>query len=253
MNHPVRQDPSSHVGRVFGLLDLLGEQIVPLSLSEIARQAGLPVSTTHRLLAELVAWGGVERMDNGLYRLGEKIWRLGVASSWERELRGAALPHARDLSARTGASVAISTIVGDQLVCLDTIRGRLRSIYLAQPGEEIPLFATSAGKLLMSAVEPSVLVEALRTRVERRTQYTQVAPRRVLAQVEAARKADFAVSHSESTMGQSSLSVRVATGSAHRPMALTVLVPSTQADLAKLAPTVRQFASMISRSIVSRS
>jgi DNA-binding IclR family transcriptional regulator len=252
MNHPDRRNPGSHLGRVFGLLDLLGRQVVPLSLSEIARQARLPVSTTHRLLAELVAWGGVERMEGGLYRLGERIWRLGAASSWERELRGRALPHARELAAGTGAAVAISTMVGDRLICLDTIRGRMRSIYLAQPGDEIPLFATSAGKLLMSAVDRSVLVEALRTRLERRTRYTQIAPRLVLAQVEAARQAEFAVSHSESTMGQSSLSVRVATGSDHTPMALTVLVPSTQADLPKLAPTVRRYATTISRSIVSR-
>ncbi|MEW1649056.1 IclR family transcriptional regulator [Streptomyces sp. NPDC091219] len=247
-----RTDPGSHVGRVFSLLDLLGQQSAPATLSEIARQAGLPVSTTHRLLGELVSWGGVERTDSGLYRLGDKIWRLGVTSSWERDLRRVALPHARELAACTGAAVAISTMVGDQLICLDTIRGRLRSVYLAQPGDEIPLFATSAGKLLMSTVDRQALTDALRTRLERRTQYTQIVPKLVLAQLEAARQAGFAVSHSESTMGQSSLSVPVSTGIDHTPMALTLLVPTTQADLPKLTPVLRKYAEVISRSIVNR-
>jgi DNA-binding IclR family transcriptional regulator len=240
----------SHVGRVFGLLDLIGEEPFPMTLSEVARRAELPVSTTHRLLGELVAWGGVERTESGTYRLGEKIWRLGVSSAWERELRRAALPYANELAASTGAAVAISTMIGDRLVCIDTVRGKLDSIYLAKAGDEIPLFATSAGKLLMSTVDAPVLVEALRTRLERRTPYTQVVPRLVLAQLEAARQAGYAVTRAESTASQSSLSVPVATGIDRTPMALTVLVPATEVDLARLVPTLRQYASAISKSIM---
>jgi DNA-binding IclR family transcriptional regulator len=239
----------SHVGRVFGLLDLLGSEPASLTLSELARQAGLPVSTTHRLLGELVAWGGVERTESGSYRLGEKIWRLGVSSAWERELRREALPFANGLAARTGAAVAISMMIGDRLVCIDTVRGRHDSIYLAHAGDEIPLFATSAGKLLMSTADRSALAEALRTRLERRTPYTQILPRLVVAQLAAARQAGYAISRSESTTGQSSLSVPVSTGADRAPMALTVLVPATEANLVKLVPTLRHAASSISLSI----
>ncbi|MFI5613397.1 IclR family transcriptional regulator [Amycolatopsis sp. NPDC051903] len=172
-----------------------------------------------------------------------------MSSSWERDLRRAALPFANDLAARTGAAVAISTMIGDRLICIDTIRGKLDSIDLAHAGDEIPLFATSAGKLLMSTVDKSALAEALRTRLERRTPYTQVVPRLVLAQLEAARQAGFAVSRSESAAGQSSLSVPVATGIDRTPMALTVLAPATDVNLPRLVPTLRQYASSISRSI----
>ena len=243
-------EPGSYVGRVFGLLDLLGGEPQPLTLSEVARRAELPVSTTHRLLGELVAWGGVERTEAGTYRLGDKIWRLGVSSAWERELRRAALPFANDLAVRTGAAVAISTMIEDRLVCIDTVRGKLDTIYLAHAGDEIPLFATSAGKLLMSTVDKPTVAEALRTRLERRTPYTQVVPRLVLAQLEAARQAGFAISRAESTAGQASLSVPVATGIDRTPMALTVLVPATDVNLGRLVPTLRQYASSISRSIV---
>jgi DNA-binding IclR family transcriptional regulator len=240
-------EPGSHAGRVFRLLDLFGAEPAPLTLSEVARRAELPVSTTHRLLGELVAWGGVERTDAGTYRLGEKIWRLGLASSWERELRRVALPFATDLAGRTGAAVAVSTMIGDRLVCVDTVRGRLESIYLARAGDEIPLFATSAGKLLMASADRRILAEALRTRLERRTPYTQIVPRLVLAQLEAARQAGFAVSRAESTASQASLSVPIATGGDRTPMALTVLAPANDAGLPRLVPTLRRYASSIAR------
>lgn len=237
----------SHAGRVFRLLDLFGVESAPLTLSEVARRAAFPVSTTHRLLGELVAWGGVERTEAGTYRLGEKIWRLGMASSWERELRSVVLPFATDLASRTGAAVAISTMVGDRLVCVDTVRGKLDSIYLAHAGDEIPLFATSAGKLLMSSADRLVLAEALRTRLERRTPYTQILPRLVLAQLEAARHSGFAVSRAESTASQASLSVPIATGGDRTPMALTVLAPANDVSLTRLVPALRQYASSIAR------
>jgi DNA-binding IclR family transcriptional regulator len=251
MGDSTRPRADSHVGRVFGLLDLIGQEPIGLTLSELARRAGLPVSTTHRLLGELTAWGGVERTPEGSYRLGEKIWRLGMASSWERQLREIALPHARALAAATGAAVAVSTMVADRLICVDTVRGRSTGIYLAHAGDEIPLFATSAGKLLMAGVEPATLSEALRTRLERRTPYTQIVPRLVLAQLDNARRAGFAVSHAESTAGQSSVSVPVAARAGQTPIALTVLAPATRNDLPVLVPTMRTYAASISRAMVN--
>ena len=40
------------------------------SLTEIARLAGLPISTAHRLTAELTCWRLLERTPDGRYRAG---------------------------------------------------------------------------------------------------------------------------------------------------------------------------------------
>jgi DNA-binding IclR family transcriptional regulator len=251
MSDATRSRSDSHVERVFALLDLLGAELGELTLSELARRAGLPVSTTHRLLGELTAWGGVERTPDGTFRLGEKVWRLGMASAWERRLRDAALPHARALASATGNAVAVSTMVQDRLICLATVRGRAESIYLAHAGDEIPLFATSAGKLLMSGAEPAAVSAALRTKLERRTPYTLVQPRLVLAQLGNARRTGFAMTHSESTVGQSSVSVPVAVRAGQTPIALTMLTPSTTDNLPALVPTMRNYAASISRAVAN--
>lgn len=51
------------------------------TLSSIARRCGLPISTTHRLLAELSEWGAVRRLDSGEYVIGRRIWRLGLLAA----------------------------------------------------------------------------------------------------------------------------------------------------------------------------
>ena len=40
------------------------------SLTEISRWTGLPLSTAHRLTAELATWGLLEKSPDGLYRTG---------------------------------------------------------------------------------------------------------------------------------------------------------------------------------------
>ncbi|HEY8281662.1 MAG TPA: helix-turn-helix domain-containing protein, partial [Leifsonia sp.] len=67
-------DERSVAARVFAVADAF-ENGDELTLSEVARRAGLPVSTTHRLLAEWVGWGGLVRGDDGRYRVGIKLWR----------------------------------------------------------------------------------------------------------------------------------------------------------------------------------
>jgi IclR family acetate operon transcriptional repressor len=47
------------------------------SLTELAGLGGLPISTTHRLVGELVARQVLERTDEGSYRVGLPLRMLG--------------------------------------------------------------------------------------------------------------------------------------------------------------------------------
>ena len=48
------------------------------SLSEIARLAGLPISTAHRLTSELASWRLLERTAEGQYRAGLPLRMIGT-------------------------------------------------------------------------------------------------------------------------------------------------------------------------------
>ncbi|MCI9886863.1 helix-turn-helix domain-containing protein [Micrococcales bacterium 31B] len=43
------------------MLGVFDAQHASLTLSEIARRSGLPLATCHRLVAELVTWGALQR------------------------------------------------------------------------------------------------------------------------------------------------------------------------------------------------
>jgi IclR helix-turn-helix domain/Bacterial transcriptional regulator len=51
------------VDRILALLECVGTAERPPTLSELARETGMPLSTAHRLLAALVSKGAVERRD----------------------------------------------------------------------------------------------------------------------------------------------------------------------------------------------
>lgn len=66
--------PPTVTGRVLAILDALGAgDPVGLSLVEISRRADLPLSTTFRLVKELVEARAVARDDQLRYRIGPRL------------------------------------------------------------------------------------------------------------------------------------------------------------------------------------
>ena len=50
------------------------------SLTEIASSTGIPTSTVHRLVSELVAWGFLERTDDAQYRVGVALRAISATA-----------------------------------------------------------------------------------------------------------------------------------------------------------------------------
>ncbi len=67
------------VDRALDLLDLIGDR--PGGLADVAGRAKLPLSTTSRLLETLRARNAVERTEDGVYRIGSFVQRLGASGS----------------------------------------------------------------------------------------------------------------------------------------------------------------------------
>jgi len=61
------------------------------SLSDITRSANLPVSTAHRLTAELAEWGFLERTDDKRYRVGTLVTQLGTRMDSAAQFRDTTL------------------------------------------------------------------------------------------------------------------------------------------------------------------
>ncbi|MEU8825714.1 helix-turn-helix domain-containing protein [Streptomyces sp. NPDC048636] len=98
-----------------------GEQELPFS--EIARRAEMPKATAHRIIAELVREGMLERGEKGL-RLGMGLFMLGARVPRQLMLRNIALPHAKQLHRITHGSafVYIADPTGSDTALVDAVR-----------------------------------------------------------------------------------------------------------------------------------
>jgi len=153
-------DGRSVAFRVFAIADAF-ERGDELTLSEVARRAGLPLSTAHRLLGEWVEWGGLVRGEDGRYRVGIKLWRLGVRQPTARRLREVALPYLEDLLEATGEHVHLAVRDGLGAVYLERLSGQGAVRVISEVGSVLPLHATGVGLVLLAYSGPEVFESVL--------------------------------------------------------------------------------------------
>src|SRR6478672_2821891 len=102
-------DPGASVAsRVLAILGTFDDEHRDQSLTQIAQRAGVPLSTTHRLVAELTEWGAVRRRSSGTYVVGRRLWRIGLLSPAQTGLREVASPFLHDIYAATLATVHLA-------------------------------------------------------------------------------------------------------------------------------------------------
>jgi len=247
MTEPRPRSVTSKALAVLGTFDAAHSR---RTLSEIAAATGLPLSTTHRLIAELVAWQGLTRGADGRYEIGRRIWVLGSLSAVSRELRAVALPFMQDLSATTGENVHIAVLDGDHALYIDRISGRRAVPVVSKPGARLPLHATGVGKVLLAYGADELRDRALQ-RLPRLTPLTVVDPKRLTRQLDEIVAHGFATTHEEMTPGSSSLAVPVFDRDDRVAAALGLVTASTRRELARLIPAVRLAGRGISRMLGS--
>lgn len=244
-NAPTRPSVTS---RALSVLDTFDAAHTRQTLTEIAVAAGLPLSTTHRLIAELVAWRGLARGADGSYEIGRRIWDLGALAAVSRDLRETALPFMQDLAATTGENVHIAVLDGTSALYIDRIAGRRAVPVVSHPAARLPLHATGVGKVLLANADPDVLQECLGG-LSRITRYTVVEPKRLLRQLAEVRERGYATTSEEMTIGASSIAAPIVDAQGRVVAALGLVTNSHRRELSRLAPAVQLGARGIGRSL----
>lgn len=181
-------------GRVLALLDAFVEGGSPLTLSEISRQANLPLSTTHRLVKEVLQWGGVDLDESGRYRLSSKI--LGLAStSQAMSLRERALPHLMELHARTGMSTHLAVREGHEVLYIEALRAHPNYTGHSRIGGHLGLHVTASGLVLLAHESQDFLDNYLDQPLKRYTEHTVTEPQQLRTFLAQVRRQGYAVAH----------------------------------------------------------
>lgn len=123
-----------------------------IGVTQAARELGLSVSTTHRLLKTLCQGGLLAQDGNGRYRLGPRTALLGALASQRLGLE-AARPLLEDLAGQTGGAVTLGVLDARMSLTVMTVASpRIDGVSVLN-GARCPLHACAMGKTLI-AYEP---------------------------------------------------------------------------------------------------
>ncbi|MGH3373528.1 MAG: IclR family transcriptional regulator [Actinoallomurus sp.] len=241
--------PPSVAGKVMAILEAFAPGGVRLTLTEVCRRAGLPLATGHRLVGELTAGGFLERMPDGSYRVGMRLWRIGAQASAATALRELALPHMEDLYEVTHENVQLAVVSGHKALYLERLRGPRSVPIVTRVAAELPLHATGVGRVLLAFAEGEFVDVVLADGLAPHTRHTITDPDRLRACLAEVRRTGYAVTSEEMTLGSFSVAAPVRDAKGEVVAALSLVTRRQNADLRRLVPVVLAAARALSRDV----
>ena len=164
----------SVLGRVDCIIGAFDRADGALTLHELTERTGLPKSTVHRMVDQLIGIGWIEREVSG-YRIGMRLFEIGGLASRRSRLSDLAYPHLHSLSVATGLAVQMAILDGVDVVYLERIPMRGFRLPTRQGGRQ-PAYCTALGKAML-AFDEETAAEVLAQELPGRTTRTLTTPR----------------------------------------------------------------------------
>lgn len=191
------------------VMEILSTCPAGLTLSEVAREAGLTRAGARRFLHTLVTTGYASETGRR-FRLTPRLLSMartfvGGASLWRF-----AEPFMQDVSDRLNESCSAAVLSGEDVVYVARVAGqRIMSVGL-QVGTRLPAYCTSMGRVLLSDLDETDLLRFLENAtLEKRTPETVTQPDRLFHIIGNAGRNGYSVVDEELETGLCSIAVPV--------------------------------------------
>ena len=236
---------SSLLERAHRILTALPADGTAASLGDLAEGARLPLSTTHRIVTELVRLGQLERGADGSYTAGAGLWELGERAPIVRRLREAADPELVDLYDRTGENAHLAVLIDGEMLYLARSTGARAIPTLVRVGVRHPVHATGVGRALLAAMPADAAETLLRGPLAQVTPFTITDPARLRTDLAVSRERGYALTRQEMSLGNASIALALAPRGGLPPAAIGVVTHLATADEQRLVPLLRRAAAAI--------
>lgn len=251
VQHPGGQElvPRSVVERALRILSSFDNRHAQQTISAISRRTHLPLTTCHRIVAELTDSGALERKVNGEYHVGLRLWEIAAHAPRSVGLQRVALPFMQDLSETTHLPVHLSIREQEEAVFVERLVPVGAPDERPRIGARYPLHVTAVGMAMLAFAPAEVQESVLAKPLQRFTPYTETTPdrlRQLLAQV---RHEGLAIGDRQINVRYTAVAVPIFApdGSAHA--ALSLIVPHEQSDRKPLGYMLQASAKGISRGL----
>lgn len=214
------------VSRAVQVLRAVAGSPVPLNVSEVSREIGLPRATTFRLLLTLEEEGFVDRQGN-TYSLGWDLARIARDVDPTIGLANRARPFVASLADQLGETVTLSLRQGrhDLEIVLQESPRTFAVTISDLTGLKWPLHASATGKLLLAQLEPHQVRQVTGDTLERVTARTITDHQTLAREIEQIRRQGWAEIDEELEDDIYSVAVPITNSLGHMVAALALVVP----------------------------
>ena len=180
------------------VFELFARTQTPLSLSELARGLHAPVSSCFQLIRTLEAHGYLYALAGNRIYPTRKLFNIGsaitAAEPWMQQIE----PKLVALRDATRETIILGTWQGYQAVYLAVVEGPQNVRYSAQVGDLKPLYSSSIGKALLSAMSRTEREKIVgKIALKARTEFTITNRSALLADLERCAKLGIAETRGE--------------------------------------------------------
>lgn len=194
--------------RTFDVLELLVGHPDGMTVTEISKRLGLPLSSSHNLLQRMVTAEVVVVADGLRYSIGPRAVRLGIRIVDGLEVRALSRRHLVELARETGDDVYLAVPFGHRVAYVDRFPGSRPVSVDIRLGQSLYLHATSVGKLF-AAQDGQLRRRVFAKDRPRLTEYTLTGERELGEEFVRIVRHDYSVSREEAIIGVVGIAVPV--------------------------------------------
>ena len=240
------------VVRALSLLAQFSEHRRSLSLSELSRLAGLAPATCLRLVRHLTEWGALERLEDGRYVVGVRLWEIASLSPRGHGVRQVALPYLEDLYEVTRHHVLLSVLEGRDAVLIDRLSSRTATEVAYRVGGRMPLRTTAVGQVLLAYAGADLRAEVFAQAAPIELGAGDLSAAELRNALAAVRQSGAAVVRRTRPSRTISVAAPIHGAGGGVVAALSIVVPDAATPAHELVPLVRAAARAISRHLGHR-
>jgi DNA-binding IclR family transcriptional regulator len=242
------------VDRVVLILSVFERSSEAQTAGQISVRTGIPRSSVHRILSQLVSARWLMRHEDG-YALGLRMFEIGSLVAHRSRITSAARPFIHELTERTGQVVHLAVLDQQDVVYLDKVASAFADRAFADTlpsrvGGRLPAHCTAVGKALLAYSPLATVSEYLATGLRRRTDASLATPAALEAAIVGIRNSGYATDRDEAVPGVACVAAPIRNFD-EVIAAVSVCGPRDQMRAKDLPPLVMWTAAEISRSLTT--
>lgn len=236
-------DGTASLEKAIDVLEAIGSAPEGLSQTQLSERVTLPRTTMYRIIATLVARGMVRRDPfRKVYRLGFRYLEMVRNAYLMPDLVAAASSELRALRDLTGETSYLAMLDGNQVLSLERCDGAHSHRSNAAIGQSKPVYCTSQGKAILSALDDIARQDILKgVTLTPLTPLTITDKRRLLTELQITSVRGYAIDDEEIALGIRCVGAPIIDPAGNVRGALSVAGPAyrlTRARLDLLGPEV---------------